>query len=92
MTVQDVWLPGGANPVMAHGRGVSVPAPVAREYDGVEAEANRECGVVPQPLCELPVPPQVLPERAAQLERDFIAQDVIAGARQLMRHRLQGHQ
>ena len=56
---QDVWLPEGANPIMAHNRGVSVPPPVAREKNGVAAAANRECGVMPQPLCELPAPPLI---------------------------------
>ena len=58
-TAQDVWLPGGATPCQAHGRGVSVPAPVARAICGVGTGANREYGVAPQPLYELPAPPLV---------------------------------
>ena len=52
MTAQDVWLPHGATPVLAHSRGVSVPTPVARE-----AEANRECGVIPNPFASSQPPP-----------------------------------
>lgn len=47
----------GANPIMAHHRGVSVPHACGAGENGVETAANRECGVTPQPLCELPVPP-----------------------------------
>ena len=33
-TEQDVWMPGGSNPVMARGRGVSVPSLVAGAMKG----------------------------------------------------------
>ena len=61
----------------------------------MEAESNREYGVAPQPLCELPAPPLICSlsaEGARHIERHLLAQHVIAGPRQFMRHGLQGHQ
>ena len=50
----------GATPIMAHDRGVSVSHAGGEGEAGVETEANRECGVVPQPLCELSAPPSAI--------------------------------
>jgi len=49
----------GANPILAHHRGVSVPTLRGAGENRVETAANRECGVAPHPLCELSVPPLI---------------------------------
>jgi hypothetical protein len=56
-TAQDVWLPGGATPLMAHGRGVSVPRQWCGRYTGWALGLIGSTGSCPQPLCELPDPP-----------------------------------
>ena len=56
--------------------------------------ANRECGVDPNPFASSRPTPglSTLAEGAVQSERDLLAQDVIADAREFMRHGFQGHQ
>ena len=81
----------GATPIMAHGRGASVPTPVAKEITGWRLSLIGSTGSRPNPfasslICSLSA------EGARHIERHLLAQHVIAGPRQFMRHGLQGHQ
>ena len=64
MQAQDVWLPEGANPIMAHNRGVSVPPPVAREIPGGRLRLIGSAGSRPNPFASSqPHPSSTEPSR-----------------------------
>lgn len=91
--MSDCQLAGSQPRSGSRPRRLSPHTPGAGE-NGVETAANRECGVTPQPLCELPAPLLTWSrsaEGAGQIERHLLAQHVITDPRQFVCHGLERH-